>query len=56
VIHGGRRRTLATAAFALAFATVILLIADLDRPQEGSIVQSQQAMVELRESMTEPMR
>lgn len=48
---GGRRRTLVTPAFAFAFATVILLIADLDRPQEGSIVQSQQAMVDLRQSM-----
>lgn len=53
---GGRRRTLATPAFALAFTTVVFLIADLDRAQDGSIVQSQQAMVELRESMTEPRR
>jgi hypothetical protein len=53
---GGKRRTLATPAFALAFATVILLIADLDRAQQGSIRQSQEAMVDLRESMAEPPR
>lgn len=53
---GGRRRTLATPAFALAFSTVILLIADLDRAQQGSIRQSQEAMLELRQSMAEPAR
>lgn len=53
---GGRRRPLSTPAFALAFAIVILLIADLDRPQEGSIRVSQQAMLELQQSMKEPAR
>lgn len=49
----GRRRPLSTPAFALAFAAVILLIADLDRPQSGWIRVSQQALVELRQSMAE---
>jgi hypothetical protein len=48
---GGRRRPRSTPAFALVFASVILLIADLDRPQDGYIRVSQQAMIELRTSM-----
>jgi hypothetical protein len=51
---GGRRRPLSTPAFALGFAVVMLLIADLDRPQAGFVRVSQQSMVELRQSMTEP--
>jgi hypothetical protein len=53
---GGRRRPLSTPAFALAFAAVMLLIADLDRPQAGWIRVSQQSMVELRQSMVETSR
>ena len=49
---GGRRRPRSTPAFALVFASVILLIADLDRPQGGYIGLSQDAMVELRTSMS----
>ena len=49
----GRRRPLSTPAFALAFAAVIFLIADLDRPQAGWIRLSQDALVELRQSMAE---
>ncbi len=52
----GRRRPLSTPAFALAFAAVILLIADLDRPQKGWIRVSQLPMEELRRSMVEPPR
>ena len=48
---GGRRRPLSTPAFAVAFAAVVLLIADLDRPQAGWIRVSQDAMVALRASM-----
>ncbi len=48
---GGRRRPLSTPAFAVAFAAVVLLIADLDRPQAGWIRVSQDAMVSLRASM-----
>ena len=47
----GRRRPLSIPALALAFASVILLIADLDRPQTGIVRVSQQSMVELIESM-----
>lgn len=47
----GRRRPLSIPALALAFAAVMLLIADLDRPQEGMVRVSQQVMVELRQSM-----
>lgn len=50
---GGRRRPLSTPAFALAFAAVIFLIADLDRPQAGWIRVSQQSMIELRQSMAQ---
>src|SRR5499427_3286879 len=39
----GTRRSLATLAVAVAFAVVIELIADLDRPQEGVLRVSQQA-------------
>jgi hypothetical protein len=46
----GSRRTLAAPALVLAFSIVILLIADLDRPREGLIRVSQQAMVELLDS------
>jgi hypothetical protein len=47
----GRRRPLSTPALALAFSAVMLLIADLDRPQEGLVRVSQQSMVDLRQSM-----
>jgi hypothetical protein len=54
--HGGlvgTSRSLAILAVAFAFSTVMWLIADLDRPQEGSLTVGQQAMMELRNSMTE---
>jgi len=47
----GRRRPLSVPAFALAFAAVMYLIADLDRPQSGFIRVSQKPMIELRDSM-----
>jgi hypothetical protein len=47
----GTRRSLAQVAVAVTFAVVIGLIADLDRPQEGSLRVSQQALVDLRQSM-----
>ena len=49
-----KRRPLAVPAFALGFSLVILLIADLDRPQAGWVRVSQQPMLELRASMNEP--
>jgi hypothetical protein len=33
----------------------MLLIADLDRPQEGLLRVSQQAMIDLQQSMTAPI-
>ena len=50
----GSRRPLAVPALALAFSVVMLLIADLDRPNAGWVSVSQAPMQELRESMVEP--
>jgi len=47
-------RSLAELAVAFAFAAVIGLIADLDRPQDGILTVSQQALLALRQSMTVP--
>ena len=47
----GTNRSLAQVAVALTFSVVIGLIADLDRPQEGTLTVSQQALVDLRQSM-----
>jgi hypothetical protein len=47
-------RTLATLVLAVTFSGVLWLLADLDRPQEGLIKVSQQAMIDLRKSMTPP--
>jgi hypothetical protein len=54
--HGGlvgTTRSLAILVVVMAFAVVMWLIADLDRPQEGSLKVSQQAMKDLRASMIE---
>jgi len=45
------RRSLAMPIFALAFACVLYLIVDLDRAHEGLLQISQQAMVDLHNSM-----
>jgi hypothetical protein len=45
------RRSTAVVALAVAFSGVIMLIADLDRPQEGLVVVSQQPMIDLQTSM-----
>jgi hypothetical protein len=50
----GTSRSLAQVAVALTFSVVIGLIADLDRPQEGTLTVSQQALVDLRQSMQGP--
>ena len=50
----GPTRSLAQVAVALTFSVVIGLIADLDRPQEGTLTVSQQALVDLRQSMQGP--
>ena len=44
----GRRSMVATLVVVLAFSAVILLIADLDRPQEGFFKVSQQEMLDLQ--------
>ena len=57
--HAGLSRTsrsLAELAVALTFSAVIGLIADLDRPQEGGVRVSQQALIDLRQSMHAPKR
>jgi hypothetical protein len=45
------RRSLAVLAIAFTFSAVMLLIADLDRPQAGLLRVSQRSMVELRDSL-----
>lgn len=48
------RRSPAAVVLALAFSSVIWMIADLDRPAEGWFQVSQQALSSLRESMAPP--
>jgi hypothetical protein len=50
----GTARSPAVLAVAFAFSAVIGLVVDLDRPQEGTLTVSQQALVDLRQSMNEP--
>ena len=50
----GTRRSLAVFAVAIAFSVVIELIADLDRPQEGVLRVSQQALLDVQKSMSVP--
>jgi hypothetical protein len=45
------RRSIAAIALVIGFSSVICLIADLDRPGEGSLRVSQQSMIDLRNSM-----
>lgn len=47
----GSNRSLAILALVLAFCAVMTLIADLDRPQEGLLRVSQQALINLRDSL-----
>jgi hypothetical protein len=54
--HGGLtspKRSPAVLALVLTFSAVMFLIADLDRPQEGLLRVSQQAMIDLRLSLKE---
>ena len=44
-------RSIAILVLALTFSTIIVLVADLDRPQEGLLTVSQRAMTDLREMM-----
>jgi hypothetical protein len=50
----GTRRSLAILAVAVTFSVVIELIADLDRPQEGVLTVSQQALLDVQRSMNPP--
>ena len=50
----GTSRLLAELAVAFTFSVVIVLIADLDRPQAGVLKVSQQALIHLRQSMHVP--
>jgi hypothetical protein len=57
--HGGlagTSRSLALLAVAFTFSAVMWLIADLDRPGEGALKASQQALIDLRSSMNPPSR
>jgi hypothetical protein len=47
----GSRRSLAVIALLLTFSAVMLLIADLDRPQEGLLRISQQSMIDLKNTI-----
>jgi hypothetical protein len=47
------RRSLALAVLVLAFSAIMTLVADLDRPQEGFLTVSQQAMIDLRTMMND---
>lgn len=48
----GTRRSLVIAVVAFTFSVVIVLIADLDRSQEGFLKVSPQVLIDLRRSMT----
>ena len=52
----GTVRSLAVIVVAVTFSAVIALIADLDRPQEGSLTVSQQALIDVRQSMNPQAR
>ncbi|WP_437899076.1 hypothetical protein [Sorangium sp. So ce124] len=45
------RRSPAVATLVMSLSVVMLLTADLDRPQEGALQVSQQAMIDLRRTM-----
>jgi hypothetical protein len=48
----GKRDTIATSLFALAFVAVLMIIVDLDRPQQGLLTVSQTAMEDLLRSIS----
>lgn len=50
------RNALSTIALVLAFAAVVLLIIDLDRPYQAMFAVSQDAMVDLQRSISPPAR
>jgi hypothetical protein len=48
------RRSLAILVLVVVFSAIMTLVADLDRPQEGFLTVSQQAMIDLRKMMNNP--
>lgn len=57
--HGGltgRGRPLVAVAFVLIISVVMVLIVDIDHPQRGSLKVSQQALVDLRDTMNSTNR
>jgi hypothetical protein len=50
----GKRDPFTIMLFALAFVAVLMVIVDLDRPQQGLLTVSQSAMQDLLQSMTAP--
>jgi hypothetical protein len=48
----GKRTHLVTWALILSFSSVMFLIVDLDRPQEGLLTVSQQAMIDVRNKLS----
>ena len=50
----GKRDPLAILLFALAFVAVLMIVVDLDRPQQGILTVSQSAMSDLLRQMTAP--
>ena len=51
----GKRDFFAILLFALAFVAVLIIIVDLDRPQQGLLTVSQKAMTDLLRQMTTPV-
>jgi hypothetical protein len=51
----GKRDPLAILLFALALVAVLMIIVDLDRPQQGVLTVSQTALSDLLRQMTTPM-
>ncbi len=52
----GKRDFAALLLFTLAFVAVLMILVDLDRPQEGLLTVSQTAMSDLLDQMTTPVR
>jgi hypothetical protein len=50
----GKARSISFLTLAVTFAVVLFLVADLDRPREGMLRVSQQALIDLRSTMDEP--
>jgi hypothetical protein len=51
LLANGKLRTIIVITLSLAFAALVALVADLNRPQSGMITVGQQAMVDLQRGM-----